>query len=126
MRKVFTALAALLLLVVLAEFYFAASGAFAEQAYRPHHLLGYVTFLVPIVMIVVAVPARLPGRLIGLAALVAGLVSVQVLIAVLAGGIGDGSTTGALVFGLHALNALAILAVAATIMSRSLRPASPR
>ncbi|WP_328472507.1 DUF6220 domain-containing protein [Actinoplanes sp. NBC_00393] len=121
MRKAFTGLSALLLLVVVAEFFFAAAGAFADQAYRPHHLLGYVTFLLPIAMILVGWPARLPGRLIGLAALVAGLVGVQVLIAVLAAGIGDGSTAGALVFGLHAVNALVILAVAGLIMKWSLR-----
>lgn len=121
MRKVFTALSGLLLLVVVAEFFFAASGAFAEQTYRPHHLLGYVTFLLPIAMILIAWPARLPGRLIGLSALVAALVSVQVLIAVLASGIGDGTTAGALVFGLHAVNALVILGTAGLIVSRAVK-----
>ncbi|MBG0564397.1 DUF6220 domain-containing protein [Actinoplanes aureus] len=126
MRKVFTGLAVLLLLVIVAEFFFAAAGAFSADSYRPHHLLGYVSFLLPIAMIIVAVPARIPGRLIGLAALVAGLVSVQVLIAVLAAGIGDGTTAGSLVFGLHAVNALVILAVAGLIVERSLRPAGAR
>ncbi|MEU4427797.1 DUF6220 domain-containing protein [Actinoplanes sp. NPDC024001] len=119
MRKVFTALAALLFLAIVAEFYFAAAGAFRPASYRPHHWLGYVSFLLPIAMIIVAVPARLPGRLTAWSALVAGLVSVQVLIAVLAAGVGDGSTVGSLVFGLHAVNALLILAVSGKIVRQA-------
>jgi hypothetical protein len=111
MRKAFAALAALLLLVVVAEFYFAASGAADPDgsSYRPHHVLGYVIFLLPLVTAAVGALGRLPGRLIGLAAAVAGLTAVQVVIAKLARALGD--TAGPLVFGLHAVNGLVMVAV---------------
>ena len=122
MRKAFAGLATLLLLVVVAQFFFAATGAFSaaprDESYRPHHALGYVIFLLPVVMTIVAALARMPGRLIGMPALVAGLTTIQVLIAELAKAFGntDGSTTaGSLIFGLHAVNGLAILAVAGVI-----------
>lgn len=121
MRKAFAGLATLLVLIVVAQFFFAASGSFStaphEESFRPHHALGYVIFLVPIVMIAVAALGRLPGRLIGLCALIAGLVTVQVLIAAFARSFG--TTAGDYVFGLHAVNGLAILAVAGTIARRA-------
>lgn len=128
MRKAFAALAALLLLVVVAEFYFAASGAAGPDgaAYRPHHLLGYVIFLLPLVMAGVGALGRLPRRLIGLAALVAGLTAVQVVIAKLARAVGD--TAGPLIFGLHAVNGLVMVAVVAMIARQAwmlTRPATP-
>ena len=127
MRKAFAALAILLMLVVIAEFFFAASGPFSiasnEGAYRPHHALGYVIFLLPIVMAIVAALARMPGRLIGMTALVAGLTVVQVLIAVLARAFNDTgentTTAGQLIFGLHALNGLIVLALAGTVVRRA-------
>ena len=71
MRKAFASLAILLMLVVLAEFYFAASGGFSTtpraEAYRPHHALGYVVFLLPLVMALIVALGRMPRRLIGLA-----------------------------------------------------------
>ena len=123
MRRVFTVLAALLVLVVVAQFFLAASGAFDtapnDESFRPHRALGYAIFLLPVVMTIVAALARLPGRLIGMTALVAGLTAVQVMIAVLARAFndtGDTSTTaGQLVFGLHAINGLIILKVAGTV-----------
>ncbi|MEU8076488.1 DUF6220 domain-containing protein [Catellatospora citrea] len=125
MRKTFTALAALLMLVVLAEFHFAASGAFGaatdDAAYRPHHLLGYVIFLLPLLMAAVAALGRMPGRLIATTALVAGLTAVQVVIAKVAmafGDAGDG-TVGALVFGLHAIGGLALVAVVTAVVRQA-------
>jgi hypothetical protein len=86
MRKAFAALATLLLLIVIAQFFFAATGAFStapnDESFRMHHALGYVIFLVPVVMVVVAALARMPGQFIGMAALISGLTAVQVLIAV--------------------------------------------
>ncbi|MGR6320558.1 DUF6220 domain-containing protein [Micromonospora soli] len=133
MRKAFAALASLLLLIVIAQFFFAATGAFStaphDESYRMHHALGYVIFLVPVVMAVVAALARMPGRLIGMAALVSGLTTVQVVIAVVARAIGESTTAGQLVFGLHAVNGLAMVGVAGTIvrqaraLSRSVAPA---
>src|SRR5262245_17629536 len=123
MRKAFAGLAILLLLVVVAEFYFAARGGFSTapraESYRPHHVLGYVIFLLPLLMAVVGALARLPRRLIGLALLVAGLTAVQVLIAKLAMAFDD-NAAGALVFGLHAVSGLAIPVVAWMIVRRAL------
>ena len=122
MRKAFAGLAILLMLVVVAQFFLAASGAFStapkDESFRPHRALGYVIFLLPVVMTIVAALARMPGRLIGMAALVAGLTVVQVVIAVLArafGDTGDSTTVGQLIFGLHAVNGLVIVAVGALV-----------
>ena len=136
MRKAFAGLAILLMLVVVAQFFLAASGAFStapnDESFRPHRALGYVIFLLPVVMTIVAALARMPGRLIGMTALVAGLTVVQVVIAVLArafGDTGDSATVGQLIFGLHAVNGLVILAVVGMIvrqaraLSRSAAPA---
>jgi Family of unknown function (DUF6220) len=126
MRKAFAGLATLLVLVVIAQFFFAAVGAFStaprEESYGPHHALGYVIFVLPVVMTIVAALARMPGRLIWMPALVAGLTAVQVLIAELAKAFGDtgGSTTaGPLISGLHAVNGLAILATAGMIVRQA-------
>ncbi|MFC4108634.1 DUF6220 domain-containing protein [Micromonospora zhanjiangensis] len=122
MRKTFAGLAILLVLVVVAQFYFAAAGGFStdpdRSAYRPHHALGYVIFTLPLVMAAVAALARLPRRLVGLPVLTAGLTSVQVLLGSLARGLGDGadsSTAGEIVFGLHGITGLAVLALAGLI-----------
>lgn len=121
MRKAFSALAILLMSVVVAEFFFAASGAFSTgpggEAYRPHHVLGYVIFLLPVVMMIIGAAARLPRRLIGMAALVAGLTGVQVVIAKLARALGD--PAGPLIFGLHAVNGIVMVAVVAMIVRQA-------
>jgi hypothetical protein len=126
LRRVFAGLAALLVLVIVVQFFLAASGAFNtapnDESFRPHRALGYVIFLLPVVMTIVAALARMPGRLIGMAALVAGLTVVQVVIAVLArafGDTGDSTTVGQLIFGLHAVNGLVILALAMTVARRA-------
>jgi hypothetical protein len=127
LRRVFAGLAALLVLVIVVQFYLAASGAFStaskDESFRPHRALGYVIFLLPVVMTIVAALARMPGRLIGMAALVAGLTVVQVVIAVLAAAFDDAgntsTTAGQLVFGLHAINGLIMLALAMTVAKRA-------
>jgi len=122
-RRAFAVLALLQLLLVLAQFYLAATGAFsakpAEEAFEPHKALGYATFTVPVVMAVVAAAGRLPARLAGLSALVAGLVTVQVIVAKVAEALGDDGAAGPLLFGLHGLVALVILAVAGDLARRS-------
>jgi len=121
-RRAFAALAVLQFLIVLAQFYLAATGAFAksdDEAFEPHKALGYVTFVVPVVMAIVAAAGRLPGRLTGLSALVAGLVTVQVIVAKIAESLGDDGAAGPLLFGLHALVALVIAAVAGDLGRRS-------
>jgi hypothetical protein len=134
LRRVFAGLASLLVLVVVAQFFFAASGAFDtasnDESFRPHRALGYVIFLFAVVLTIVAALARMPGRLIGMAARVAGLTVLQVVIAELAKAFNDtgstSTTAGKLVFGLHAVNGLIIMSLAWTLarQARAL-PRSP-
>ncbi|MER7083302.1 hypothetical protein SAMN02982929_00172 [Saccharopolyspora kobensis] len=123
MRKVFAVLAALLLLAVIVQFYLAASGAFdaapIEESFEPHRLLGNVVLGYSVVLTVFAAVARVPGRLIGMTGLVAGLVLVQSLIREVANALGDASSAGHLVFGLHAINGLVIVSLIATIARRA-------
>ncbi|MBB5114750.1 hypothetical protein FHU28_004589 [Micromonospora echinospora] len=125
MRKVFAGLAAFLLLVLVVQFFLAASGAFSseanEEAFRPHRILGLGSILVAVVLTVAAAVMRMPGRIIGLSGLVAGLGILQALIAVIAKAFGD-SAVGRYVFGLHAVNGLVMVAVARVIL-RSVRAA---
>jgi heme A synthase len=138
MRKAFTSLATLLMLAVVAQFFLAASGAFDtapnDESFRPHRVLGYGIVLFAIVLTVVAALARLPGRLIGMTGLIAGLAVVQGVIRAVAkafGDSGDSTDAGQLVFGLHAVNGLVIMAVISMIvrqareLSRSAVPAQP-
>jgi hypothetical protein len=128
MRKVFLALAGLLLLVVVTQFFFAASGAFgrSEEAYRPHHIFGYVIFIVAAVVAIVGAMARVRGRLVGEAASVAGLTGLQVIIAEVAGSFDHGSLAGQLIFGCHALTGLAILGVSGLIFRQARAQQSQR
>ena len=84
MRRVFALLATLLALVVVAQFFLAASGAFdtasKDESFQPHRGLGYGIILFAILLTIVAALARMPGRLIGMTGLVAGLGVVQGLI----------------------------------------------
>ncbi|HEX6336925.1 MAG TPA: DUF6220 domain-containing protein [Jiangellaceae bacterium] len=125
-RKVFAALATLLVLAVVAQFFLAASGAFDtaanDESYQAHRALGYGILLFAVLLTLIAAVARMPGRLIGLTGLVAGLVLVQGLIRGIAsafGETGDSSTVGELVFGLHAINALIIMAVVGKIVRQA-------
>ncbi|MER5334130.1 DUF6220 domain-containing protein [Micromonospora sp. NPDC002717] len=135
MRRAFAGLAALLMLAVVAQFFLAASGAFDtapnDESFQPHRALGGGIVLIAVLVTVVAAIARMPGRLIGLSGLVAGLAVVQFVIKGIAAafdGTGGSTTAGELVFGLHAINGLAILAVTGMIgrQARQLsRPAAP-
>lgn len=134
MRKAFTGLAALVMLAIVVQFYLAASGAFdsapTEEAFRPHRILGLGVVLLAIVLTVFAAIARMPGRLIGLSGLVAGLGLLQAVIVMIAkafGDTGETTTAGQLVFGLHAVNGLAMMAVIGMIMrqSRALAATAP-
>jgi asparagine N-glycosylation enzyme membrane subunit Stt3 len=121
LRRTFLALAGLLLLVVVTQFFFAASGAFgrSQEAYRPHHVFGYVIFIVGAVVAIVGAVARVRGRLIGEAALVAGLTGLQVIIAEVAGSFDHSSLAGQLIFGFHAITGLAILGVSGLIFRQA-------
>jgi Family of unknown function (DUF6220) len=121
-RRVYFGLSVLLLVAVVLQFYFAGVGAFSkpqtDSSYGLHSLNGMMIIpLLSILATVAAAIARAPGRVIGLAIAPLGLVVVQVLIIVIGKALGDGdnSTPAALViYGLHAINGLAIMAVAGT------------
>src|SRR5690606_31304533 len=110
----------------------AASGAFSsapnEESFAAHRALGYGIFLLAILTTVVAALARMPRRVTGMAGLAALLTLVQGVIRVVAAAIDGGgnttSTVGQLVFGLHALNALAIMGISATVLRESRTPAA--
>jgi FtsH-binding integral membrane protein len=127
LRRVFALLATLLVLAVVAQFFLAASGAFDtapnDESFQTHRALGYGIVLIAILLTIVAALARIPGRLTGMTGLVAGLGVGQGLIRAIAAAFndtGDTSTTaGKLVFGLHAINGLIILAVAGTVARRA-------
>jgi hypothetical protein len=127
MRKAFSGLATMLMLAVVAQFFLAASGAFDtapnDESFQPHRALGYGILFFAILMTIVAAVARMPGRLIGMTGLVAGLALVQGVIRAIAsafGDTGDSTTTaGQLVFGLHAVNGLVIVAVIGMIVRQA-------
>ncbi|MFI5490274.1 DUF6220 domain-containing protein [Micromonospora echinaurantiaca] len=136
MRRAFAGLAALLMLAVVAQFFLAASGAFdpapTDEAFQPHRALGGGVVLIAVLVTVVAAVARMPGRLVGMSGLVAGLAVVQFVIRAIAAafdGSGGSATAGELVFGLHAVNGLAILAVTGRIVRQARQllsgPAAP-
>jgi hypothetical protein len=120
MRKIFRALATLLMLAVVAQFFLAGSGAFdsapKDDSFQPHRVLGYGILLFAVVLTLIAALARMPGQLIGMTGLVAGLVLVQAVIGAIAGAVGD---TGKFIFGLHAVNGLIIMAVVGMILRRA-------
>jgi hypothetical protein len=132
---VYVVLAGLLLLAVLAQFYFAAVGAFAQpqddRSYALHGVTGVL--VIPIVSVLAAVAAalaRAPGRLIALTIAPVGLVVLQVLIILvgfkLTGSTQDKTTpAGLAVLGLHALGGLATLGVAGLILTRARAFARP-
>lgn len=132
MRKAVLGLATVLSLAVVAQFFLAASGAFdtapREESFQLHGATGYAIVLLTVLLPVVAALARMPGRLIGMAGLAAGLAVLQPVIRAIAVALGDStssSTAGELVFGLHAVNALALLAVLATVVRRARELSTP-
>ena len=122
MRRVYFGLSVLLLVAVVLQFYFAAVGAFSkpqsDSSYGLHSLNGMMIIpLLSILAAVAAAVARVPGRAIGLAIAPLGLVVVQVLIIVIGKAFSDGDDTtpaALVIYGLHAINGLAIMAVAGT------------
>jgi hypothetical protein len=127
MRRVFAGLAIVLVVAVVAQFFLAASSAFdtapRDESFQMHRSLGYGIVLLAVLLTLVAALARVSGRLIGMAGLVAALALLQGVIRAIAAAFndtGDTSTTaGKLVFGLHALVALAILETAGTVAGRA-------
>ncbi|MFC7549267.1 DUF6220 domain-containing protein [Plantactinospora sp. GCM10030261] len=132
MRRSVFGVAALLMLAVLAQFFLAASGAFDtapnDESFRPHRMLGAGIVLLALLVTIVAAVARMPGRLVGTSGLVAGLAVLQFLISAIASGLdgaGGSTTAGEIVFGLHAINGLAILALVGLIVRHARQLAGP-
>ncbi|MEV0675032.1 DUF6220 domain-containing protein [Actinosynnema sp. NPDC050436] len=129
MKKAFTVLAALLLLAVVTQFYLAATGAFDsapnEQAFELHRLLGNAVIAFSALVAIAAAIARVPGRVIGQAGLVAALVVLQSLIREVAEALGEGAAAGHFVFGVHALNGLAILGLTSLVVRQARQLAWP-
>ena len=127
MRKIFAALATLLMLAVVLQFLLAGSGAFAtapnDESFQPHRALGYGILLFAVLLTLIAALARMPGRLIGMTGLVAGLALLQPVIRAIASAFGETgdstSTVGELIFGLHAVNGLIIMAVVGMILRQA-------
>jgi hypothetical protein len=129
MRKIYAVLAGLQLLAVLAQFYFAAVGAFAhpqtDRSYALHGVDG--TIVIPIVAVLAtgaAALARVPGRLVWATIAPLGLVVVQVLILLvgfkLTGSTEERTTPAGLdILGLHALGGLATLGVAGYVFTQA-------
>jgi Kef-type K+ transport system membrane component KefB len=115
-----------MVIAVVAQFFLAAFGAFdstGDDPFEFHSMLGYLLSLFAVLVTIVGALAKMPGRLIGMTGLVAGLILVQSLIRALADALndsGDTSTTsGQIVFGLHAINGLAIMAVSGQVARQS-------
>ena len=132
MRRAFAVLATVQVLAVVGQFFLAASGAFdtapKDESFQPHRMLGAGILLLALVVTIAAAIARVPGRLIGLSGLVAGLALVQFVIATIAKAFddGDASTTVAqLIFGLHAVAGLGIMALAGTVVRQARLLARP-
>jgi hypothetical protein len=130
-RKAYLGMSGVVLLAVLAQFYFAAFGAFSiprdHGSFEMHSVNGVLVIpLASLLTTAAAVAARAPGRLAGLAAAPFGLVVVQILIFVLVHLVTEmtmeQSTPGAQwILGLHALNGLAIVTVAVLGVVRARR-----
>ncbi|MEU7689696.1 DUF6220 domain-containing protein [Microbispora hainanensis] len=136
MRKVYTALAGLLLAAAVLQMYLAAVGAFDkpqdDSSFSLHSMNGMM--VIPILSLVAtaaAAAAKAPGRQIGLTILPVGLVIVQSLIIALGGLFDDstGNTTpvSLAILGLHAINGMAILGVCGMVFrnARRLMSAGP-
>jgi hypothetical protein len=124
MRRVYLVLAALLMLAVVAQFYLAAVGAFdrprTDDSFALHAMVGMLVPVIALLATGAAALARAPGRLIGFTVLPAGLAIVQALLAVLAKAFDNAddttTTAGLIIFGLHGLNALAIMGTSGMVL----------
>ncbi|MCT9930501.1 DUF6220 domain-containing protein [Planotetraspora sp. A-T 1434] len=134
MRKAYFVLTVLQLVAVLAQFYFATFGAFEiphPAPGDPNAAIGYHiingTMIIPVISIIVTIAAALAkagGRLVGLSIVPFVLVAVQLFVifplAEIAGATETKTTTAALaVMGFHALDGVAILAVAVILVRKA-------
>jgi hypothetical protein len=128
MRRAFTGATSLLALAVVVQFFLAGSGAFdnapRDVAFTAHRGLGLFIVLFALVVTIVGALVRVPARLVGMAGLATGLILLQPVIAGVANALDDGgtATAGRLVFGLHAVNGLVIVALLGNLLRRARDP----
>ncbi|MEO3745190.1 DUF6220 domain-containing protein [Plantactinospora sp. B5E13] len=134
MRKSLVVVTLVLLFAFVAQFVFAAVGAFTrpggDGAYVLHSVTGMMVIPVLILLtILIAVLAKAPGRLVGQASLTLGLVVLQPFIAMLARAFNDAAGTstgvGLTIGGLHALNAIIVVHVAVGVHRAARKLAEP-
>ena len=137
MRKVYFVITVLLLISVVAQFYFAALGVFGPQGEDdnlfPFHRINGSAVLpaLSLLAVIFAALSRAGARTVWLSALPILLIAVQYLLFILGGVIGGGSEDeptvgGAVILGLHALNGLAIMGTILTLMARARARAFPK
>jgi hypothetical protein len=115
--RVVQGLAWLVLAGLVLEFYLAGAAIFGGTTYRPHRALGVVLALAILLLLVLALVARPGRRAVGLVALLVALTVVQVALPSL-------RTDLPWVAALHAVNAVALLGVAAAV-ARTTASAAP-
>jgi prepilin signal peptidase PulO-like enzyme (type II secretory pathway) len=134
-RKVYFVITVLLLISVVVQFYFAALGVFGPEdadLFVFHSINGqYVLPGLALLAVIFAALSRAGVRTVLLSALPILLVAVQILLFILAGALTGGSeenptVAGAIILGLHAINALAILGVIITLVRRARLRAWPK
>jgi uncharacterized membrane protein len=135
-RKVFVVLSGLLLLAVVLQFYFAATGTFDrpqdDDSFAAHGTNALIILILSLLTTISAALARAGGRTIGLAALPILLVVLQIVIFIVADLFVPAGTPrdaddvplevggpALYTIGLHAINGLAILLTAAVIFRRA-------
>ncbi|SCF04095.1 hypothetical protein GA0070607_4753 [Micromonospora coriariae] len=132
MRKVFVITSALVVVVVLAQFYLAGVGAFSRpataDAWTAHRTGAVAILALALLNTVVAALARAGGRTIAFAALPIGLVILQFVLSAMSTALG-GSTTDRsglplYLVALHAVNGLAVLGTAITGLANARRLAA--
>jgi hypothetical protein len=135
MRKAFMAASLLLLASLVLQMYFAAVGAFTkpagDDAFALHSINGMAVIpALTLLTTLFAALSRAPGKLIGLSILPLGLIIVQVLIVVISNAFddpaGNSSPIGLAIAGLHALNGMATMGVAAVVLRGARRLAQAR
>lgn len=135
MRKVYAAVAGLMLVAAIVQIYLAAVGAFDkpqdDSSFILHSMNG--SMVIPVLSLVAtaaAAAAKAPGRLIGLTILPVGLIIVQSLIIGLGSLFDDsaGNTTAAslVILGFHAVNGMLIIGVCEVVFRRARQLAWPK
>ena len=132
MRKAYFVITVLLLVSVVFQFYFAALGVFGPEdanLFVFHSINGQIVLpALSLLAVIFAALSRAGARTIWLSALPILLVVVQILLFIIAGAIGGGTeeeptVASAIILGLHAVNALAIMGVIIGLMTRARRRA---